>query len=44
MWIIPQVSGPEFQAFVTGFCLPFFSAVAGYAISIARHLIFEASK
>lgn len=39
MFNIPENATPEFEAFVTGLFLPFFSAALGYAIAVVRKII-----
>jgi hypothetical protein len=37
--IFPETDDPGFQAFITGFFLPFLSAVLGYSIFLVRKII-----
>jgi hypothetical protein len=38
---IPDLDTPEFQAFVTGFFLPFLSGAFGFAISLIKNIIYK---
>lgn len=39
---IPDTSDPNFQAFITGFMLPFLSSAFGFAVFVIRKIISNA--